>query len=292
MDDTVVLILLLVVTGFFAGFTGGLLGIGGSIIMIPAMTEMLKPDQHLYQASAMIVNFFVVVPSAIQHYKAGAINGPLIRRLLPIAMICVVVGVTISEHPAFHGAGEARLRFLFGLFLLFIAAYDLYRLVRKSAPGAAGEAHIQPSWGFAAAVAVPTGLTAGLLGVGGGVLAVPLQRRFLQVPIRQAIANSATLIIATSFIGAIVKNYTLVTYHGRNLSTSLMLAGVLIPTAIVGASIGSRLTHRLHRRLVQVAFFLLMLFVAVRLTWSALRDVPRPADAGPSADAAFALPFE
>jgi len=291
VNDLVVLILLLVLTGFLAGFTGGLLGIGGSIIMIPAMTELLGPDQHLYQAAAMIVNFFVVVPSAVQHYRAGAIDARLIGRLLPVALVCVIIGVTSSEHSWFHGVGEARLRLLFGLFLLFIAAYELYRLVRRSAPAAARDAEVQPSWRFAAAVAVPTGLVAGLLGVGGGILAVPLQRRFLGVPIRQAIANSATLIIATSLVGAAVKNYALVAYHARTLSTSLMLAGVLIPTAIVGASIGSSLTHRLHRRVVQVAFFVLLLLVAVRLTWSALRDVPRPVESGPTADAGFALPF-
>ncbi|MCH9003289.1 MAG: TSUP family transporter, partial [Planctomycetes bacterium] len=60
--------------GLFTGVVGGLLGVGGSIVMIPAMTEVIGPDQHLYQAAAMIVNFFVVVPAVYQHRKAGAID--------------------------------------------------------------------------------------------------------------------------------------------------------------------------------------------------------------------------
>ena len=64
----------LALIGLLAGLLGGLLGIGGSIVMIPAMTEVLGPDQHLYQAAAMTVNFFVVVPAVIRHSRAGAIS--------------------------------------------------------------------------------------------------------------------------------------------------------------------------------------------------------------------------
>ncbi len=269
--------LLLALTGLFAGLFGGLLGIGGSIIMIPALTELRGPDQHLYQAAAMIVNFFVVAPAAYQHFKAGAINVELIRRLLPIATVAVVVGVALSEHPWFVGDGEARLRALFGLFLMFVCAYEVYRLFRRSRPSDLDHAPQRASWSFAAAVAVPTGLVAGLLGVGGGLLAVPLQRRLLGVPLRIAIANSATLIIATSVVGATMKNYALIAHHDQPPWTSFILAAVLIPTAALGAFIGSRWTHRLPRRVVHVVFFVLMLIVALRLTHAAIEDAPRSA---------------
>lgn len=273
-------IFLLVLIGLFAGVIGGMLGVGGSIVMIPAMTEVLGPNQHLYQAAAMIVNFFVVVPAVYQHRRAKAIDGATVIRIVPLSLVAVLAGVGISELPFFAGNGEAYLRGLFGLFLLFVAVTDLYRLARKRREGSAVPAeHENPiraprpiSWGSAVLVAVPTGLVAGILGVGGGIMAVPLQRRFLNIPIRTAIANSATIIIATSLVGATSKNYAYVVDSGFSIS-SFILAALLIPTAMIGSSFGSRLTHRVPLNFVKVAFFLLLLVAAIRLTYGASRDV-------------------
>ena len=87
----------LALIGLLAGACGGLLGIGGGIVMIPAMTEVFGPDQHLYQAAAMIVNFFVVVPAVYQHVRAGAVDRSAVRRLIPLGPVAVVAGVALSE---------------------------------------------------------------------------------------------------------------------------------------------------------------------------------------------------
>ena len=274
----------LVVIGLFAGLVGGMLGVGGSIVMIPAMTEVLGPNQHLYQSAAMIVNFFVVVPAVYQHRRAGAIERATVLRIVPLAAVAVLLGVGISELGFFSGEGEAYLRGLFGLFLFGVAATDLYRLLRGPgrAVGATGKPQnpngsspspVTPmTWPRVAAVALPTGLVAGLLGIGGGVLAVPLQRRLLHVPIRTAIANSATIIIATSSIGSVAKNYAYMVDHDYTMR-SFLLAAILIPTAIIGSLQGSKLTHRLPLRTVKAAFLILLIIAAVRLTYKAGRDL-------------------
>jgi uncharacterized membrane protein YfcA len=274
----------LIIIGLFAGLVGGMLGVGGSIIMIPAMTEVLGPDQHKYQAAAMIVNFFVVVPAVYQHRRARAIDPSTVGRLVPLAIVGVLAGVGISELPFFAGAGEAKLRMLFGLFLVFVAGWDLYRLFHKSQSGLQVESGAtagnpapaaRKGWPFAAAVAIPTGLVAGMLGVGGGIMAVPLQRRFLKVPIRNAIANSATIIIATSSVGAITKNYAFISENDGTPIT-FGLAAALAPTAIIGALIGSRWTHRLPLKTLKVAFFILLLLAGVRFVYKAARATPSP----------------
>ena len=268
--------IILIIIGLVAGAVGGMLGVGGSVVMIPAMTEFIGPNQHLYQAAAMIVNFFVVVPAMIQHRRANAIEASTVKRLLPLALLAVVVGVILSELPFFAGPGEAYLRGIFGLFLLAISLYDVYRLIRGKRPDTADETPIDHtstiSVGKAAIVALPTGLVAGLLGVGGGIMAVPLQRRFLGLPIRTAIANSATLIIATSFVGAMAKNSAYMAEHNHS-TESLVLAAILIPTAIVGSLFGSRMTHRLPLPVVKGAFMILLAIAAVRLTYRASIDM-------------------
>ena len=278
-------LIVLVVIGLFAGLVGGLLGVGGSIVMIPAMTEALGPDQHLYQAAAMIVNFFVVVPAVYQHRRAKAVEFRTVKRILPLALVAVLIGVGLSELPVFAGEGEAYLRGLFGLFLLAVALSDLYRLFRgRSSPTTPDGAESPPKthdpvatdfgWLRAVAVAIPTGIVAGLLGVGGGVLAVPLQRKLLGIPIRTAIANSAAIIVATSFVGAVTKNYAFMADHDYTIR-SLCLAAILIPTAIIGSLNGSRLTHCLPLKIVKTAFFFLLLIAAVWLVYTAARALDR-----------------
>lgn len=297
------------VIGFFAGLAGGMLGIGGSTVLIPALTEFLGPDQHLYQAAAMIVSFFVTIPAVWEHGKAKAIDGSLVIALIPLALVGIAVGVGISELGVFAGDGEAYLRGLFGLCLLALCGFDLLRRLRPqrmstseprpaplddagrqgqgsglppshepTAPPVMGErvalpGYVRPgrTWPLLAAVALPTGLVAGLLGVGGGTLAVPLQQRLLRVPLRSAIANSAVLIIATTPLGAAIKNYA---YYAEHRSfQALMLAAILIPSAMLGGLLGGRLTHRLPLRAVRATFFVFLLVAALRMIYGAGRSL-------------------
>lgn len=287
---TTLLLIQLIIIGCVAGGIGGLIGIGGSLIMIPALTEVLGPDQHRYQAAAMIVNFFVVVPAVIQHRRAGAIQPRNVLRLIPLATVAVIGGVLISELPVFRDFGEAYLRLIFGVFLLIVSLTDLTRIARTARAErlATADNGNDPTsgqriregekegdtnhWSSAAAVALPTGLLAGMLGVGGGMLAVPLQRKFLSVPMRSAIANSATIIVVTSLVGAALKNVAYARIHG-SASESLTLAAALIPTAIVGSYIGSGLTHKLPVRVIKTVFLVLLTITAVRITRGALTDI-------------------
>lgn len=263
--------LVLAVVGLAAGSLGGLLGIGGSVVMIPSMRELLDADQHLYQAAAMIVNFFVVSPSVYHHVRAGAVVWPVVRWLAPTATVAVVGGVLLSELPVFRGSGEMYLASLFGLFLFYVAGANVQQLVSRRA--AAREERWEPTrstWLGSVLVGVAVGLLGGLLGIGGGVVSVPLQQRLLRMPLRNAIANSASTIVLLSVVGASLKNYELVTHHAYRLADSVSLAAVLIPTAIAGGFVGGRLVHVLPLRVVRAAFVLLMLVAGLRLTLRAV----------------------
>jgi uncharacterized membrane protein YfcA len=260
---------LLVVMGAVSGAFGGMLGIGGSIVLIPLLTEFLGPDQHRYQAAAMIMNFFVAVPAVYQHRKAGAIRLAAVLRLVPLAVLGVLAGVALSETGLFAGTREANLRVLFGVFLLVACGYELFRLWRREKEPDAEPSRSVAGWRFAAAVAVPTGLVAGLLGVGGGVMAVPLQRRLLGTPTRQAVANSAAVIVATSLVGSILKNcaYAVETHGSLD---ALKLGFILAPAAILGSLTGSLLTHRLPIPVVKAVFLVVLGIAGARILHEAL----------------------
>ncbi|MCP4593922.1 MAG: sulfite exporter TauE/SafE family protein [bacterium] len=260
--------------GLGGGLAGGLLGIGGSIVMIPLMTLLFGPRQHLHQAVAMIVNFFVGAPAVFQHLRVRAVMPEVIKQMIPAAAVCVIVGVLVSELSIFTGERRIYLTGVFGLFLLGVAGADLRKSIFAGRNGRSSPSpqDALPVTRRAWMVGVPAGFLGGLLGVGGGFIAVPLQQRLLNLPLRNAIANSAATIVVLSAIGASFKNTALVVEHGVALWESVRLALMLIPGAILGSLIGARLTHVLPVRIVHAVFLVFLTLAAVRMLTYALSN--------------------
>jgi uncharacterized membrane protein YfcA len=254
--------------GLAAGLVGGLLGIGGSIIIIPALVLYLSQTgryvgstQHLLQAAAMICNVFVAAPAVLVHKRARAIVGSVVLFLVPAALAGILLGVLVSNSALFARHQGAYLAMVFSGFMVYVAGYNTWRLCTKTNLEHGFDQRAKPAATAVAAVGLVMGFAAGLLGIGGGALCVPMQQVLLRIPLRRAIANSAVTILCVSPIGALFKNATL-SHHGIEVSESLELALLLIPTAIVGSYIGGRLTHALPRRLLRVVFIVFMVTMA------------------------------
>jgi uncharacterized membrane protein YfcA len=273
------------IIGLVAGVLGGLLGIGGSLIIIPALILYLSytaagyrgDDQHLLQAAAMITNVFVAAPSVLAHWRAGAIMRSVVIWLIPSAIVGIVTGVALSNSTVFARENGAYLAMVLCGFLIYVIGYNVYRMLRPPMSTDNTEPP-PPAPKRVICVGLVMGVFAGLLGVGGGAICVPIQQVALKVPLRRAIANSAATIPFASLVGAIHKNLTLAG-HGVEISDSLLLAAMLIPTAIVGSYFGGRLTHVLPRRVLRVIFIFFLATVAM-LTFSkarkALEQAPAP----------------
>ena len=253
---------LLAVIGLAAGSLGGLLGVGGSIIMIPAMAIMFhaRPwgDQHLYQAAAMAVNVAVALPAALRHKKAGALHARLFRIMLPAAMVAIIGGVLISN--LFE---PTTLKRIFAVFLLYVAVTNVIKLVRKRPEHHPDHARVTILTG--GIVGTVMGFAAGLLGIGGGGIAVPLANHLCRVPLRQAIAVSAAVMCLTAGVGAAIKIGTL-PEHGHTWQQAVVLALVLSPTAMLGGHLGASLTHRVPVPLVRAIFTVVIVAAAARMT--------------------------
>jgi len=265
----IVVVAQLIVLGLFAGTLGGLLGVGGSVIMIPGLTMILGYHQHLYQATAMIANVAVAIPAALQHARAGAMVKPVLRWMLPTALVFVVAGVWLSNIELLQGDQGGRwLGKVLAVFLLYVAAVNVRQLFR-SRPGveagavATADVVRRGLWrgGMVGAV---MGTIAGLLGVGGGAIAVPLQQMALRLPLRSCIANSAAVMCVSAPVGALYKNATLFV-HDYHWYHSLSLALILAPSCWLGGHLGAALTHRLPVRQVRVVFIGLMIVAAVKM---------------------------
>ena len=133
--------LILAGIGLLMGLFGGLLGIGGSVVMIPALVLVWGENQHLYQASAMICNFFVTAAATVAHRNANMIISDIVRLLAPSAAGGVVLGVLLSNSSLFAASHSYLLARLFGSSLRPISSSYLFvlslRPMSRSAPGEA-----------------------------------------------------------------------------------------------------------------------------------------------------------
>lgn len=266
--------LLLAIIGLITGLFGAMLGVGGSILLIPALNELRGTQQHAHQACAMIVTLCVAVPAAWHYYRAGLVHGPITVRMLPAAVVSVVAGVAASESPVFTGPREAYLVLLFGAFLLGVMLYNLLRLHQTSGR----EDNITPTgrqtWKPAVLVGLPTGFIAGLLGVGGGLVAVPLQQTLLGLPMKRCIANSTVLICGIGLVGALTKNAAWARMAPERQFEPLELAVVLAPTVLAGSLLGSHLTTFMPARVLRWMFVAVLLVAGLRQTSRGFLAVP------------------
>ena len=202
--------------GLLAGALAGLLGIGGGLIFAPLLLWMgLSPHQ------ALATSTFAIVPTAI----GGSVTH-LRSRSLPLQP-GLVIGLTAFATALIFsrlGGVVAGWHLLALQSLLYLVLASSIRARQESSPQ--GDAHRPSPWGLSAVGAV-AGLSGGLLGLGGGLLMVPLMVSGLSMRIRQAIRLS-TLAVACSASAASLQFLQ----EGRGLaSMGLLLGGVAAVSA-------------------------------------------------------------
>ncbi len=247
---TPVEVLIAIAIGLVAGLVGGLCGIGGSIIMLPALAltfgyeDEAETRQHLYIAAALLVNAVVAATAIRPHVRAGAIDGNIVLRLLPPMVLAIVGGVVLGNLVDGRVAKLVLVGFLFAY-----VAWMLFTAVRRLPDHAPEQQRATGTrLGVIGAVA---GVLAGFLGIGGGIVMVPSMQLVARVQLRKAIAASATAMCVTAPIGAITKFGSLHGFtdaSGRPLSwfDALSLGVAMAVGASIGSPAGARLTHRLR----------------------------------------------
>lgn len=249
--------------GLAAGVIGGLAGIGGSIIMLPALGLFLgytgsdKPEHHLYMAAAMVVNAIIAIASTRQHRKAGVLDAKLNLRLSPPMLVGILIGVGLSNVMQ----GNTLKLGLVG-FLWLYCAYAVVTTVRKLPEP--GLDQMRTDWWLIGSLGALTGILAGLLGIGGGIVMVPIMILAARVPVRRAVAASAWVMQITAPVGALAKLATL-GQHDQSWWHAMNLAVPMAAGALVGALIGAALTHRLRLPYLRMAIAVILAVASGKL---------------------------
>ena len=277
--------LLLAAGGFGAGVFGSLLGLGGGILIVPLLTVGFGvPFREAVGVSLVCV---IVTSSA----AAGA----YLERHAANLRLGMLLEVFTATGALFGGLVAFLLpeRVLAGLFAALLA-YTAFSMLRRSGtqaaprsplaadgPGAAHDAgaDTRPSAGsLADEVAGPgyrprrlgagaggslgAGVLSALLGVGGGIVKVPLMHLVMGVPLKVATATSNLMIGVTAAASAIV-------YLLRG-GIDPYVAGPTAVGVFAGALVGSRLAARIHVRLLRLLFVGVLALTAVQMAMRAL----------------------
>lgn len=235
--------ILAITAGIFAGVTGG----GGGVIFIPILLLMgLSPIQAVATSNVAIVitTIAATIPSAS-------------RGLIPWRRVAVfaVGAVVMAPVGAFVALRVPPVLLLIALITLNVVNFVVVgRRARRHAPQPAANQQSElhegrTSTGPALVTGGIGGAMAGLFGVGGGIVMVPLQVAWLHTPIRTAARISLAVIVATS--GSAVVSYTMQEPGTVQWSSGLLIAAGGIIGAPIGAALLRRISSRAATRILQ-----------------------------------------
>ncbi len=268
---TTIYIFYLLLTGIGVGLVSGMLGVGGCFIMVPIQFFILKAigiDPTIAIRVAFGTNLLVVLPTAIsstfRHHKKAVV-------LWRQAIILGVVGALAG----FGGASLAS--HLPGSILtkIFGSAILLGSLRMMTAKPIRVEGEINKNtltyvfWG------IILGFVTGLIGIGGGVLIIPIMLIFLNFNMHEAVGTSTAMMIFTALGGSVA--YIVLGWHHPGLPpyslgyVNLLQWALLAGTSVPMAQIGAHLAHKIPANSLKWLFITIMVYMGLKMigvfTW-------------------------
>jgi len=258
-------VLALAGTGMIAGMFGAMLGLGGGIFLVPALTLLFGLPMRVAVGASLIgvIATSTAVASVSRPGRSADVN--LALRLEIASTFGALLGSLLAGRMS-----SQMLALLFAALTLATAFYTYLKSRRRgSAENAeAGEALFHTDyrprhWPAGLGLMGLAGALSGLTGTGGGFIKVPVMYSLMDVPLGVATASSNFMVGITAAASALL-------YYNRGDIHPLVAA----PTALgvfVGALAGVRLAARLRVEALRKMLVILLVLVALQMAWQGLR---------------------
>lgn len=265
-SELISLLSLLLPTGVVAGFIAGLFGLGGGVIMVPALLFLFTRHGLAYEhamAMAVSTSLSVILPNALSsslsHYRLGNMDLSTALKLI----IPVVLGVILASQFVVNAHGVA-LSLVFACVLWFVAFLLVFPNFAKF--------QVPDIFLLRAPFGFILGLLSGMAGVGGGALGVPILMSFGLTTIR-AVGTAASFglmvsmpsVIAILIAGERVAEAPFGSFGLINVPAFLVLSFSSVFFAPIGAKVASKLPEKMLKTL----FCILLVVMGARIFLSA-----------------------
>lgn len=256
--------LALAAAGLFAGFIGGLFGVGGGVVIVPALYVLftalgVDEDVRMHVAVATSISTIIATSwrSLSTHAKAGAVDFAILKAWTPWIALGAAIGAIV--------AGFASTEILLGVFgfgLLLVAANMAFADPRFQL------AREMPKGAVRASLAALVGVLSALMGIGGGAFGVTIMTLCGRA-IHQAVATASgfgAAIAVPATIGYIISGWGHADLPWGSLGF-VNAPGFIALAALtaITAPIGARLAHRLPQLLLKRAFAIFLAITALNM---------------------------
>ena len=259
-------LLVFLLTGAASGVLAGLFGVGGGLIVVPALAFILPtlgtaPEVVMHSAigTSLAVIGLTGISSTRSHHARGGVIWPIFWKLAPGIVIGSLIGATVA-----HLVSSEALKRCVGIGALLIAIQMLIDAAPKatrSAPGAVG----------LGLVGVVIGGLSALIGIGGGSLTVPYLNA-CNIDMRRAVGTSAACGMPIAWAGAV--GFAVNGWGAPGLAPwsigyiDLAAFAGIAAMSVFTAPLGARLAHGLPPKLLKRAFALFLAAVSARMLLS------------------------
>ncbi len=246
--------LVAVLTGLGAGLLSGLFGVGGGTVIVPALVFFLGFNQRLAAGTSLAA----IVPTATVGVISYAVSGSVSW----VAAVILAIGAIIGAQIGTWLLQRLPIPVLRWGFVAFLAAVivSLYLVI----PSRDAELHLTfLTVAGLAVLGLITGILAGLLGVGGGIIVVPVLIVAFGASDLVAKGTSLLMMIPTAVSGTIG--------NLRRSNVDLVAAAVIGVSACTTTAVGAWLATIVDPFLGNVLFSIFVAFIAVQMAMKAIR---------------------
>lgn len=257
-------------TGAFAGFSAGLLGIGGGLIIVPVLffifTNQGVDSQHLMHmalATSLATIIITSISSTLAHHKKRAVHWPIVLLLSPGICFGAWLGASFATQ-----LDTAVLKPMFGCFEIFVAALMFSQYQSKN-----HQLTIRPVNGFLGGGII--GSISAIVGIGGGTLTVPFLH-WHKIDIKNAIATSAACglpiaVFATAsyvFSGLNTTESSVLTQQSMFGFVQLHAFALIAICSFIFAPVGVKFAHTISDALLKKIFSVFLLLLGLKMLLS------------------------
>jgi uncharacterized membrane protein YfcA len=253
--------------GAFAGVFAGMLGIGGGLVLVPALALMFAAQAqfpageilHVALGTSMASIIFTAIASIRTHHRHGAIRWDVVKTITPGILVGTGLGTLVAA-----SVPTRPLAVFFTFFVCLVAvqmAMNLKPKATRELPGSVG----------IAGVGLGIGILSSLVAIGGGSLTVPFLT-WCNVRIQHAIGTSAAVGLPIAIGGT--AGYVFNGWGKAGLPAGsvgyvyLPALVILVAATMVTAPVGARLAHRLPVATLKRIFAGLLILLAAKMLWN------------------------